>query len=110
MVGEWERQFIPSGSQGGKSTARLDSPPTIIGGMVEFVCSDYATRERRTRVLIDPDDISSVKENYDLDQYQNNHWCNVYIKGTGGHYQVLSDYDSLVKLLVSIKGGKTSEA
>ena len=44
----------------------LDFQPRIRGGMLECVCTDYATRQRRTRVSIDPDDISSVKEHYDL--------------------------------------------
>lgn len=88
----------------------LEFQPRMKGKWLECVCTDYATRERRTRVSIDPDDISSVKENYDLDQYQNNRWCKVVIKGSGEHYQVLSDYDSLVKLLASIKEGKKNEA
>ena len=83
----------------------LDFQPRIRGGMLEFVCTDYATRERRTRVLIDPDDISSVKEHYDLDKYQNDRWCKVVIKGSGDSYEVMSSYDTLSDLLVSLKNG-----
>ena len=83
----------------------LDFQPRIRGGMLEFVCTDYATRERRTRVLIDPNDISNIKEHYDLDQNQNDRWCKVVIKGSGDTYEVLSSYDTLSDLLVAVKSG-----
>ena len=82
----------------------LDFQPRIRGGMLECVCTDYATRERRTRVSIDPNDISSVKEHYDLDKLQNDRWCKVVIKGSGDAYEVMSSYDYLTDLLASLKG------
>lgn len=84
----------------------LEFQPRVKGEMIEFVCTDYATREKRTRVLIDPDDISSIKEHYDLDQYKNDCWCKVVIKGSGSSYEVLSSYDTLSDLIVSVKSGK----
>ena len=84
----------------------LEFQPRMKGKWLECVCTDYATRERRTRVSIDPDDISSVKEHYDLDKYQNDRWCKVVIKGSGESYEVLSSYDNLVELLASAKKGE----
>ena len=80
----------------------LNSPPTVKGKWIEFVTSDYATRERRTRILIDPDDISGIKENYDFG-YRD--WCRIFMKN-GNDYQVLSSYDDMVELLASLKEAK----
>ena len=38
-------------------------------GWVEFVTSGYATREKRTRVLIDLRDLSSVDEDYEPEKW-----------------------------------------
>lgn len=84
------------------SNYQLDSPPTVKGKWIEFVASDYTTRERRTRILIDPDDISGIKENYDF-VYRD--WCGIFMKN-GNDYQVLSSYDDLVELLASLKEAK----
>lgn len=85
----------------------LDFQPRIRGGMLEFVCTDYATRERRTRVLIDPSDISHIKELYDPEQYGNRNWCKVFLRGSGEFYEVLSSYDNLAELLASVKKEET---
>lgn len=72
----------------------IDESPAAIGGKwIQFVCTDYATRERRTRVLISQDEISEVKQDYELEC-----WCSIFT--TNGHqYHVKAPYEEVVEIL-----------
>ena len=69
-------------------------------GWIEFVTTEYATREKRTRILVDKNDIANIEENYDLDEGQNRDWCSIQLKSSGKSHEVLGTYDEIVKLLV----------
>jgi hypothetical protein len=69
-------------------------------GWIEFVTTKYATREKRTRILVDKNDIANVEENYDLDEWKNRDWCVIKLK-SGGEHQVYANYDELAKLLTA---------
>ena len=70
-------------------------------GWIEFVTTKYATRERRTRILVDKNDIANVEEDYDLDRWENRDWCSIQLKSSGEQHQVLGTYDEIVKLLIA---------
>lgn len=83
---------------------REGSPRVLGNGWVEFVTSKYATLERRTRVLIHRDNISSVDEGYDIERCDEREWCMVHLKNSKNYY-VKATYDEMKKLLTSRKGG-----
>lgn len=76
----------------------LEDSPSIAGDWITFTTTDYATRERRTHATVRVSHISSIDENYDLDQYSNRNWCTINMSN-GKSYQVLASYDSLRKML-----------
>ncbi len=90
--------FLPPKPDPRKEFLQKGSPRAIDNGWVEFVVSDYATLERRTRVLIHCEDISSVDEGYDIERRNVYDWCTVHLKN-GNHYHVKATYDEMKKLL-----------
>lgn len=78
----------------------LDAKPKSMGGMIEFVSSKYATRERRARVLVSKEDISSVEESYDPEQFGNWGWCCIVLRN-GKEYTVKATYDEVVGILIN---------
>lgn len=82
-----------------KEFLRKGSPRAIGNGWYEFVISDYATLEKRTRCLIHCEDISSVDEGYDIERRNEYDWCEVHLKN-GQHYYVKATYDELKNLLI----------
>jgi hypothetical protein len=80
--------------------------PTVKGeGWLDAITTDYATRERRTRVLLKLDSISDVKESYDVEQYGNDRWCKVSLEN-GNSYEIYATYDELMDILSNHKKGK----
>jgi hypothetical protein len=76
----------------------LQDSPNIVGDWITFTTTDYATRERRTHATVRVSHISSIDENYDLDQYGNRNWCTIHMSN-GKSYQVLASYSDLCKML-----------
>lgn len=77
----------------------IDESPKVIGDKwIQFCCTDFATRERRTKVLLCKDEISEVKQNYDLDQYDNKYWCDI-VMCNGKVYDVKATYEEVVEIL-----------
>lgn len=82
-----------------------DMMPKVNGKWIEFATTDYATRERQTRVLINRDDISNIKELYNPDEWGNGRWCDVFLKN-GQKHQVHSSYEELKKIILEGESGK----
>lgn len=82
--------------------------PRVLGnGWVEFATSGFATRERRTRVMIDLKDLSSVEESYEQEKWGNGDWQHISLKN-GKTYIVKATYDEMMDLIAkkSNKKGK----
>lgn len=80
--------------------------PTVKGeGWLDAITTDYATRERRTRVLLNLDSISDVKESYDVERYGNYRWCKVSLEN-GNTYEIYATYDELMDILAKRKTRK----
>lgn len=96
-----DNDFLPPTPKPKAKDRDLNAKPIDKGnGWIEFVTSKYSTRERRTRILVDRNDISNVEENYDLEEWQNRDWCSIQLK-SGGKHEVLGTYDEIVKLLTA---------
>ena len=76
----------------------LQDAPHITNGWLAFTTTEYATRERRTHATVRVSHISSIDDNYDLDQYGDRNWCTIHMSN-GKSYQVLARYDDLCKML-----------
>lgn len=79
--------------------------PIVKGKWIEFSTTEYATREKQTRVLIDMNEISNIKEHYEPEKWGNNGWCLVFLKN-GQEYEVHSPYEELVKILTDTRSSK----
>ena len=99
----YDTYFTPPNPDPRKEFLRRGSPRALGNGWVEFVISEYATREKRTRCLIHCEDISSVDEGYDIETRDDREWCLVHLKN-GHHYYVKATYDEMKKLLTSREG------
>ena len=76
-----------------------NAKPIVKGGKwLDVIVTHYATRERRTRALLNINSISDVQENYDPDKYGNNHWCKVSLEN-GSSYEVYATYDEMMDIL-----------
>ncbi len=65
---------------------------------LDAITTDYAMKERRTRVLLKIDSISDVKESYDVDLHENVKWCKVSLEN-GNSYEIYATYDELMDIL-----------
>lgn len=99
----YDTYFTPPNPDPREEFLRRGSPRVLGKGWVEFVKSYDAAREKRARVLIHCDDISSVDEGYDIERREEHDWCAVHLKD-GNHYYVKATYDEMKKLLTSRKG------
>lgn len=95
----FDAYFTPPNPDPREEFLRRGSPRALGNGWVEFVKSDYATLQKRTRVLIHCNDISSVDEGYDIERCDEREWCAVHLKD-GNHYYVKATYDEMKKLLM----------
>ena len=79
--------------------------PIVKGKWIEFLTTEYATREKKTHVLIDMNEISNIKEHYEPERFGNNRWCLVFLKN-GQEYEVCSTYEGLVEILTDSRSSK----
>lgn len=98
MMGFSDGYFLPPKPDPRKEALKSGSPRKLGNGWVEFVTSRYATRERRTRVLIDLKDLSSVDEDYEPEKWNGRDWCEIHLKN-GKSYTVKATYDEMRGLL-----------
>ena len=98
MMGYPDGYFLPPKPDPRKAILEKGSPRELGNGWVEFVTSEYATREHRTRVLIDLKDLSSVDEDYEPEKWNGRAWCEIHLKN-GKSYTVKATYDEMMGLL-----------
>lgn len=85
-----------------KEFLKNGSPRVLGNGWVEFTTSEYATREKRTRVMIDLKDLSSIEESYEPEKWENGDWQYIILKN-GKTYTVKATYDEMMSLVARKK-------
>ena len=108
MMGYTDSYFLPPKPDPRKEILEKGRPRELGNGWVEFVTSRYATRERRTRVLIDLKDLSSVDEDYEPEKWNGRAWCEIHLKN-GKTYTVKATYDEMMGLLTKRSDTKSGK-
>lgn len=83
-----------------KEFLKNGSPHVLGNGWVEFTTSEYATREKRTRVMVDLRDISSIEESYEPEKWGDDGWQYISLKN-GKTYTVKATYDEMMSLVAT---------